>query len=343
MTCESKKLTIKISGPNCDCEWESSKNSSGYIGQLTYGVRTDVPEGQLRCDGATYTRALLPTFFDEYLVAGKMPTCTMTEYADYLTANNGNCGFIGLDETSEEFRMPTLKDRVFIAQALTVGNFAKFNFDQIVNIRSTGDGIVTREINGTWGMIANSLGAVNMGCLYTTGTDIMTQMTQTGKLVPSSAIRFDASRQIRTGDQVQPPHIQYPLFMTVSNVSVPASEMQYNAFIEQLENKANSDFSNLSGGAAAVVETWRSGTSWYRKWSNGWIEQGGYNSATTAQVNVVFHTPMTNYDYFRACTYNNPAGTATIMTISTSWHSGTGFTAFKSSAATPFYWFVTGI
>lgn len=37
----------------------------------------------------------------------------------------------------------------------------------------------------------------------------------------------------------------------------------------------NSNTWKKLGGSAAITETWRSGSSWYRKWSDGWIEQGG--------------------------------------------------------------------
>ena len=39
--------------------------------------------------------------------------------------------------------------------------------------------------------------------------------------------------------------------------------------------------------AKTVIETWRSedGTSWYRKWSDGWIEQGGYLSPSQSIIN----------------------------------------------------------
>lgn len=44
---------------------------------------------------------------------------------------------------------------------------------------------------------------------------------------------------------------------------------------------------------AYVTKTWRSGTEWYRTWSDGWIDQGGHgtNNACT------FSKPFTNIDY----------------------------------------------
>lgn len=52
---------------------------------------------------------------------------------------------------------------------------------------------------------------------------------------------------------------------------------------------------------AVVIETWQDGTSWYRKWSDGWIEQGGVGptfgvaSSCTVTLNVPFTT--TSYTF----------------------------------------------
>lgn len=60
---------------------------------------------------------------------------------------------------------------------------------------------------------------------------------------------------------------------------------------------------------AYVTETWHSGTSWYRKWSDGWLEQGGrvnavgYNNKTQ---NVTFMVTMSNTNYFAV---SNPLDT----------------------------------
>lgn len=37
---------------------------------------------------------------------------------------------------------------------------------------------------------------------------------------------------------------------------------------------------NLIKTGAILIETWVSGTSWYRKYSDGWIEQGGRGGGT---------------------------------------------------------------
>lgn len=65
-----------------------------------------------------------------------------------------------------------------------------------------------------------------------------------------------------------------------------------------LAAKANTDLSNCT--KPYVIETYRNGTEWYRLWSDGWIEQGGFlSSVTTTQssvtVNLLKTFSNTNY------------------------------------------------
>lgn len=46
---------------------------------------------------------------------------------------------------------------------------------------------------------------------------------------------------------------------------------------------------------AYITETWRNGSNWYRKWSDGLIEQGGAHY--DAGSNITFHTPFSNTAY----------------------------------------------
>ena len=52
---------------------------------------------------------------------------------------------------------------------------------------------------------------------------------------------------------------------------------------------------------AIVVENYKNGTEWYRKWSDGWIEQGGYITqipAGTGGSSVTFSKAFTDTNYF---------------------------------------------
>lgn len=48
-----------------------------------------------------------------------------------------------------------------------------------------------------------------------------------------------------------------------------------------------------------LVASWKSGTSWYRKYSDGWIEQGGYiTTSSNTEHTINLHTAFSNTNYF---------------------------------------------
>lgn len=55
--------------------------------------------------------------------------------------------------------------------------------------------------------------------------------------------------------------------------------------------------------ARTVIETYRNGTEWYRVWSDGWIEQGGFSP--TGSYIVTFLKPFTNAGYTALCTFQD--------------------------------------
>lgn len=56
-------------------------------------------------------------------------------------------------------------------------------------------------------------------------------------------------------------------------------------------------FNDLSDKPKAyVTETWSSGTQWYRKWSDGFIEQGG-EMVEASTDKVTLHTPYKSTNY----------------------------------------------
>ena len=48
---------------------------------------------------------------------------------------------------------------------------------------------------------------------------------------------------------------------------------------------------------AYITETWKDGSNWYRKWSDGLIEQGGAAWTTRAVRTISFHTPFLETNY----------------------------------------------
>lgn len=111
--------------------------------------------------------------------------------------------------------------------------------------------------------------------------------------------------------------------------------------------------SKLENSTAHIVETWSSGSNWYRKWSNGWIEQGGecsavaYNSTT---INASFPTAFSTTDYTAQSNAIDSAGNTymmntrvanlqtTGMTVRGAQNSGTNFVVYKGKCR----WYACG-
>lgn len=121
--------------------------------------------------------------------------------------------------------------------------------------------------------------------------------------------------------------------------------------------KANTDLSNLTSGLsnticttaatttstassttpAVVVENYVNGTSWYRVWSDGWCEQGGYSTSSS----VTFLQQMANTNYNICLTsYRNGLTSSGDFRYITS-YSTTGFSKDLDTDET-FWWRVEG-
>lgn len=90
--------------------------------------------------------------------------------------------------------------------------------------------------------------------------------------------------------------------MSVKKIHLFPSEESYVANSGSVEADdlalvpLNLGFNNLSNKPKAyVTETWHSGTSWYRVWSDGFIEQGGkltFTGAASIVREITFNKPF---------------------------------------------------
>lgn len=74
------------------------------------------------------------------------------------------------------------------------------------------------------------------------------------------------------------------------------STYAYNENLHDLSTRLKTDHSNDT--KPYIVETYRNGASWYRVWSDGWIEQGGYLvTDTSGKGTVTLTKPYSNTIY----------------------------------------------
>lgn len=66
----------------------------------------------------------------------------------------------------------------------------------------------------------------------------------------------------------------------------------------------------LTSRTPHIVESWKSGSSWYRKYSDGWIEQGGAASGGSVEnVTITFQKPFSSTPLFANISFNTELNT----------------------------------
>lgn len=99
---------------------------------------------------------------------------------------------------------------------------------------------------------------------------------------------------------------------------------------------------------AYVYKTWKGASNWYRKWSDGWIEQGGYVKAGgkndafyTGTFNTAFSTTNISLVATNADGSNSNSqwqGQIGAIVVSATQFKETNYTSYRA----PFYWYASG-
>lgn len=90
---------------------------------------------------------------------------------------------------------------------------------------------------------------------------------------------------------------------------------------------------------AHITTTWHVGTSWYREWSDGWIEQGGRVTTSTATTTISFNAAFKDTNYTITVSQNGSSGSR----VAISARDTSNFTiAHIENAMLPFSWFACG-
>lgn len=109
-----------------------------------------------------------------------------------------------------------------------------------------------------------------------------------------------------------------------------------------LSDKADKDLSNCT--RPYITETYVNGTNWYRVWSDGWIEQGGYFSTDTATVTFLKAFATSAYNVQTTCGTGESDRSVRTFPIRLGSMTTTGMIiqSCPSFAQTPVYWYACG-
>ena len=99
-----------------------------------------------------------------------------------------------------------------------------------------------------------------------------------------------------------------------------------------------------------VIETLSEENNWYRIWSDGWIEQGGYVSNPSSNETVTLLKSYNNINYSIQCQYAHDSNsTGRFLSVGNKTNStfmvrtgATNLDSWNGSYPVPFYWEVKG-
>ena len=225
-----------------------------------------VPENSLPCNGSEYTQAQFPNLYNDWLVGGKLKTCTYTEYSNMLTTY-GQCPMWALDTTNQKFKVPTIKDGAVIQQAKSDSEIGKAYNAGLPNI------------TGSWYAGDHGIGA--SGAFYVSGS----ANGPTGNYASRDKIAFDASRSSSIygkSSTVQMNAVALRYFVVVATKSINASAMDWSNWASGISDKISKNECS-----AYIIQTYVNGTSWYRVYSDGWCEQGGNIAPSATSISLL--------------------------------------------------------
>lgn len=251
-----------------------------------------VPADSIICNGATYSRALYKDFFDYITTQGWVKT--EAEWQEIANRDNGFCPFYSSGDGSTNFRTP--KFAPYQQIALASGSVGKYHQAGLPNSEGWfklgspayyGDhntsGMCTRseeESVDKWGGLGD--GAWRHGRTYKVSLK-------------------DGNPIYGRSDTVQTESHEWVMCVVAYGIATNVGSVDIQNVMSAV-NAVQAQVGEIPKPKAYITETWHSGTSWYRKWSDGWIEQGGYNEGGSDYGDSTVTLPTsfagTNYSVF---------------------------------------------
>ena len=130
------------------------------------------------------------------------------------------------------------------------------------------------------------------------------------------------------------------LYFYVGQFSQSATEQTAGLNSELFNGKVDLDGSNAT--FAHIVETYSSGTSWYRIYSDGWCEQGGFVSSASGTVTVNFLKTMADTKYVSLKTLDTSSTNQGVQYNQVAFFNRTTTSMQTSTAGVGFSWVVKG-
>ena len=199
------------------------------------------------------------------------------------------------------------------------------------------------NITGSFG--DRQTGTSKNGCFYTAYGD-MTGGMEDGVNI-NRYIGLDASRSnpiYGASDTVQPPALTLLPCIKAFDAATNPGLIDITELANEMAGKVDRVIDNKP--VRYVIDAYNDGTNWYRKWSDGWVEQGGINSQISSEtVIITLPLAMSDSNYYVSrqiiSDYSGTPITARLWT-SVSDITATKFTFSIDTARQTNRWYVCG-
>lgn len=287
--------TVNGNGPDSSGDIQVAGLPLGHL--FAWPFQTP-PDGAIQCNGATYNRTLYADFFA--YASSKGWVKTEAEWQSLASANGGYCPYYSTGDGSTTFRTP--KFAPFMQIAIASGNVGTYHRAGLPNIK--GDLPVGEN---------SSVNTPISGAFYQDGsnTSLGLQGDRDNQLA-----HFDASRSnsiYGRSTTVQPESHEWMICVVVAGKATNIGSVDVGNVMSAVA-QVQAQVGAIPTPSAYITKTWRSGSNWYRKWSDGFIEQGGlYTNTENALITLTLNTAFgsTNYAFYRSPQW---AGTASSVT-----------------------------
>jgi hypothetical protein len=305
-----------------DISWLSADTfswQSGSVYQAVYQHLANDIDGK-----SLQSETVSGTTIQFYLADDGHKICPESEMSNVaaIYAATGVAWYYIIDTANERFKLPRTKFG-FTGLRDNVGKYVEPGLPNITGgFRNDGNK------NNNSGLIWGTSGAFRA----TSQASIAVYTPSSTATVSTAKISFDASES-------------NAIYGNSTTVQTPAIQMYLYFYVEQftqtaLENTAGvvaEDFNELNAHKVIAFQapTAENNYTWYRKYADGWVEQGGMvtETSTVAQKSIVFPVEMadTNYNLQVTLITDTNSNNPTYYAVGARTKSATGFTCYAAA------------
>ena len=275
------------------------EKGSGYnVGDTFFTMRNDNElNGAVECNGAPYntTDFTGAQSIGALLAAGKVPYVSLSQYATLLSTQ-GSVGVFGWDGGNTiEFRVPSLND-IFVetGTAAQIGDYLPAGLPNITaKVQFTGD---TNAVAGG-------------GAAYATADSRNHDQGAGGGVYSASSVLIDASKQnaiYGNSNTVQPNAVRYRAMVQLATSASDEAVETCTGVLADVADLKNHRVIAFQAPTAANNYTW------YRKYADGWVEQGGVEIASGSMITLPIAMADTKYTVQTTPTWGTASSSGTL-------------------------------